>query len=97
MLDDLAPRLDEHDLPWAPVRSIEELVDDEQARANGFIRSRALRSGREIDTIAPPFQLRDVDLSFGSAPAPGQHREELLLELGYSWEEIERLAEAGAF
>jgi crotonobetainyl-CoA:carnitine CoA-transferase CaiB-like acyl-CoA transferase len=96
-LDDLAPRLDENDLPWAPVRSIEELVDDEQARANGFIRSRELRSGREIDTIAPPFLLRDVELSLGSAPEPGQHREELLLEVGYSWEEIERLAEAGAF
>ncbi len=96
-LDELGPLLDAADLPWAPVSSLEEIVDDEQARANGLILSRAHRSGREIDVPAPPFRLRDVPLTLGPAPEVGQHREELLLEMGYDWPDIERLANDGAF
>lgn len=96
-LEELTPLLDGADLPWAPVSSLEELVDDPQARANGFILSRPHRSGREIDVPAPPFRLRDIPLTLGPAPETGQHREELLLELGYDWAEIERLDRDGAF
>jgi formyl-CoA transferase len=32
----------------------------------------------------------------GGGPELGQHTEEVLLEAGYSWEEIERLKDAGA-
>jgi crotonobetainyl-CoA:carnitine CoA-transferase CaiB-like acyl-CoA transferase len=96
-LDEIAPLLDAADLPWAPVSSLEEIVNDEQARANGLILSRLHRSGREIDVPAPPFRLRDVPLTLGPAPEVGQHREELLLELGYDWPDIERLASDGAF
>jgi crotonobetainyl-CoA:carnitine CoA-transferase CaiB-like acyl-CoA transferase len=38
----------------------------------------------EIETTAKP------------APEYGQHSEEILLELGYSWEEIATMREAGA-
>ena len=96
-LAELSPLLDSADLPWAPVSSLEEIVDDEQIRANGLILSRRHRSGREIDVAAPPFRLRDVPLTLEPAPETGQHREELLRELGYDWPEIERLANSGAF
>ena len=96
-LDELAPLLDAADLPWAPVSSLEEIVDDEQVRANGLILSRRHRSGRMIDVPAPPFRLRNAPLTLGPAPEVGQHREELLLELGYGWPDIERLANNGAF
>ena len=96
-LEELGPLLDGADIPWAPVSSIDEIPTDEQARANGFIVKRKHRSGREIDVVAPPFQLRGVQLVLDGAPEVGQHREELLLELGYDWPEIERLDRAGAF
>ena len=96
-LEELAPLLDGADIPWAPISSIDDLAMDEQARANGFIIRRKHRSGREIDVVAPPFQLRGVPLVLDGSPEIGQHREELLLELGYDWPEIERLDRAGAF
>ena len=96
-LEELGPLLDGADIPWAPVSSIDDIPTDEQARANGFIVRRTHRSGREIDVVAPPFQLRGVQLVLDGAPEIGQHREELLLELGYDWPEIERLDRAGAF
>ena len=96
-LDEVAPLLDGADIPWAPISTIDDLAIDEQARANGFIVTRTHRSGREIDVVAPPFQLRGVPLVLAGSPELGQHREELLLELGYDWPEIERLDRAGAF
>jgi crotonobetainyl-CoA:carnitine CoA-transferase CaiB-like acyl-CoA transferase len=96
-LDELAPRLDAADLPWSPVLSLEEITIDEQARVNGLVRTKQHRSGLQIDTVAPPFQLRGQPPRLEPSPEVGQHREEILLELGYDWDEITALEGAGAF
>ncbi len=96
-LDELGPRLDEHDLPWSPIFSLTDIANDEQARVNGYVTRKLHRSGVEIDTVAPPFSLRDVPFDLGPSPEVGQHLEEVLLECGYGWDDIERLREAGAF
>jgi formyl-CoA transferase len=96
-LDELAPRLDAADLPWSPVLSLEEITTDEQARVNGMVRTKRHRSGLQIDTVAPPFQIRGQPARLEPAPEVGQHREEILLELGYDWHEITALESAGAF
>ena len=47
--------------------------------------------------VATPVQLSKTPVELRSgAPELGQHTEEVLLELGYSWEEIEALRAAGA-
>jgi len=33
---------------------------------------------------------------FVAAPEPGQHTEEILLEMGYNWDEISQLKDDGA-
>lgn len=96
-LEELQPRLDAADLPWAPIMSLEDIATDDQARVNGMIRTKKHRSGLDIDSIAPPFQLRDQPPRLEPSPAVGQHREELLIELGYEWDEIVELGKTGAF
>lgn len=91
------PVLDSLDLPWSPIFDGEDICADEQARVNGYILTREHRSGQKVEVIAPPFQLRGLEMSLKSAPETGQHTEEVLLELGYSWDEIGRIREAGAF
>ena len=96
-LDDLGPRLDERDLPWSPIFSLSDIVDDEQARANGYLVSKQHRSGAQITSIAPPFQLRGQELHFAPAPEVAQHQEEVLQEAGYDWDDIQALRRRGAF
>ena len=72
-------------------------MDDEQARVNNYIVKKQHRSGVEMETLAPPFGLRDEELRLEPSPEAGQHTEEVLLELGYGWDEIGQLRERGAF
>ncbi len=96
-LGEIGPLLDARDLPWSPIFSLTDIAGDEQARINGYIVAKQHRSGVEIDVLAPPFLLRDVDIEMGPAPEVGQHLEEALLEVGYSWDDIDRLRNEGAF
>ena len=95
--DELARRLDDQDLPWSPIFNATEIAGDEQARANGYIVAKRHRSGRHIETVSPPFHLRGLPLRFGPAPEAGHDTEAVLGEAGYSWDEISRLRDRGAY
>jgi crotonobetainyl-CoA:carnitine CoA-transferase CaiB-like acyl-CoA transferase len=90
------PILDRADMWWAPVQTTKEVVDDPQATAAGAFVDVPLPDGGTTRMVASP-----VDFSQGAAtprrPSPelGQHTEEILLELGYSWEAIAELREQG--
>ena len=94
---ELAVRLNARDLPWSQILSLDEVAADRQARANGYIVAKHHRSGRAIETLAPPFALRGVEPQFAPAPEAGEHTEAVLEEHGYSWEQIAELRARGAF
>jgi len=84
------------DAPWAPVQSIAELLDDVQVQANGYI-------GDVVIDGEPAYRLPAVPVQFDGCPPPlrrapehGEDTEDLLLELGYGWDEIAGFKEAGA-
>ncbi|WP_198653649.1 CaiB/BaiF CoA transferase family protein [Actinocorallia populi] len=85
------------DAPWAPVQTVEELLDDPQVTANGYISEVA-----DDGSGHPPYRLPTVPVQFDErppvprrAPEHGEHTEAVLIELGYTWDEIGRLQEAG--
>lgn len=88
--------LNELDAPWAPVQAVEELLDDPQVVANGYIGEVSLDDGRTYRLPAVPVQFDEQGPPLRPAPESGEHTEEVLLELGYDWEEIVRFKEAGA-
>ena len=89
--------LDEHDLVWSPVQDVHEVIADPQVRANGYIQTIDHPNLGPVETIAMPVQFSQSRAEIrGPAPELGQHTEEILLEQGFSWEEISRLREAGA-
>ena len=86
----------ENNCIYGNVASLEEVVTDPQAIANNFFTD---LNHPEVDwkVATPPVKFCQ-EPAYASSPAPevGQHTEEILLELGYSWEEIERLKDEGA-
>jgi len=79
-------------IPYAPNQSLKEIIHDPQARTSGcFVSYDHPQQGR-IDQIANPVIMSQTPANV-RMPAPefGQHTEEVLLEFGYSWEDIARL------
>ena len=88
---------DANDFPWAAAADELEIAEDPQAAANGYVRTMEHRSGRELKILGPPFQLeRAPSANYRSAPELGEHTELVLEELGYDWEQIAGLKQAGA-
>jgi crotonobetainyl-CoA:carnitine CoA-transferase CaiB-like acyl-CoA transferase len=92
-----AAAFDRANMWWAPVQNTDEVLVDPQAHAAGAFVDTPLAGGGSAKMVASP-----VDFSHTSwaptAPTPecGQHTEEVLLELGYDWEQIGALRAKGA-
>ncbi|MBW2285190.1 MAG: CoA transferase [Deltaproteobacteria bacterium] len=72
------------------------MVNDPQALANDFFTEVEHPSGRKIKYIASPAKFSKTPRSIrATAPEVGQHTEEVLLEIGYSWEDLNELKEKG--
>jgi len=81
---------------WAPVQTIGEMLDDPQARAGGVVTEAAVADGT-AEMVAGPAEFAGTPLAMPAmAPELGQHTEEVLLELGYDWEQIAALRDGGA-
>jgi len=83
----------QHNVIYGRVASPTEVVKDEQAWANSFFPALHYPES-ELRVVATPVKFCDNPASV-RAPAPelGQHTEEVLLDMGYGWEEIARLKE----
>jgi crotonobetainyl-CoA:carnitine CoA-transferase CaiB-like acyl-CoA transferase len=94
--DEWAPRLDAADVWWAKVQHVHDLIEDEQAHAAGGFVEVALADGSTAPMVATP-----VDFSgrsrFSGRPTPelGEDTELVLMELGWDWQRIEDLKQAG--
>ena len=75
-----------------------EIAADPQVWANGYlIEVEHPEWGRQA-VIGSPIRFSDTPAHPGAvAPELGQHTEEVLLEAGYTWEEIADLRERGAW
>jgi len=96
-LEEWADVFDREDVWWAPVQHAHEVVADPQARAAGGFVTIPLDGDREVDMVATPIDFLGTPwVPRGTAPEFSQHTEEVLLELGHSWDRIAELKELGA-
>jgi crotonobetainyl-CoA:carnitine CoA-transferase CaiB-like acyl-CoA transferase len=96
-LADWAERFDRVGMWWAPMLTTEEVVTDPQAHAAGVFVDVPQPEGEAAPAVATPCDFSGTPWHVTRAsPECGQHTEEVLLELGYDWEEIARLKEQGA-
>ena len=91
-----AARLDEAGLPWEPISSVEEVGVSPQLEATGSIVEVEHPQHGSLKELASPFRIGNESFaSKVSAPELGASTEDVLLDLGYSREEIVGLKEAG--
>jgi crotonobetainyl-CoA:carnitine CoA-transferase CaiB-like acyl-CoA transferase len=81
---------------WGPVQSAYELHEDPDVIANGYIPTITSMSGAPFAMPVNPVQFDEQQVVPPGAPEHGQHTEELLLEAGVAWEDIEKYKESGA-
>ncbi|MBN2062392.1 MAG: CoA transferase [Deltaproteobacteria bacterium] len=88
-LDEWRPRLNKAGIPWSPVQTLQEVVKDPQARANDFFVPLDHPAHGHVEVVANPIKLSKTSHTVKADPEFGQHTEEILLENGYTWDDIE--------
>ncbi len=95
--EEIARRLDEADLVWAPVQTPADVAADPQVAAAGAFVEVEDGQGGTFRSIAAPARFPGADAE-RRPPSPrlGEHTRQVLTELGYGPAEIEAMFEAGA-
>jgi crotonobetainyl-CoA:carnitine CoA-transferase CaiB-like acyl-CoA transferase len=73
---------------WAPVRTPLEVHDDPQVAANGYLEEIITANGVTIKVPTNPVQFDLTQPSVRGAPGHGEHTDEVLLELGLTYDAI---------
>ena len=94
-VDEWAEIFDREDIWWAPVQTLAEVVADPVIERSGAWVDVPLPDG-PVKMVASPVDFHGTPWApTAGAPELEQHTEEVLLELGYDWDGIGKLREAG--
>jgi len=82
----------------APVRTYDQVAADPQVLLNGYVVPTEHPEFGSINMVGSPVRFSDTPATPSAiAPELGQHTEDVLLELGFDWDDIERLRAQGAY
>src|ERR1700761_3147903 len=84
------------DIPCAPVLTMKELANDESLRASGSIVEVDHKVRGKYLTVGSPIKFSELKPVITGSPLLGEHTEEVLLELGYSKEQVAQMQESQA-
>jgi formyl-CoA transferase len=88
-------QLRKFEVPAAPVLSMKEIVHDAALRASGMIVEVPHKERGTYITVGSPIKFSDFTPTITGSPLLGEHTDEVLTELGYSPDQIEKLCEKG--
>ena len=94
--DEWAPIFEKYDLVWAYVHTVLSAINDPQTEANQFVVEVDHAELGKVKMVNSPIRFSETPHEV-KIPPPllGQHTEEILIEIGYSWDAIGKLKENG--
>lgn len=81
---------------WTPFQTLDELYEDPQVVANGYLPEIEAPNGDKVQLVASPVQFDEQPITATRAPEFGEHTEMILVSTGMDWDEIAALKESGA-
>ncbi len=95
--DEWAQILDQMEVRYAPVNDYAQAVADPLVTTNNYIVELEDSNGETKKVVGSPIRMSETPATPSvSAPELGQHTEEILIELGYTWEQIGELRDLQA-
>jgi crotonobetainyl-CoA:carnitine CoA-transferase CaiB-like acyl-CoA transferase len=89
--DEWLPILDRLKGPWSPVVKPSEVWSDPQVVANDYLSRLTASDGSEVTVVSVPVQFNASSPPLTRAPEHGEHTEQILLDSGFEWDEIQQL------
>lgn len=93
----LIPLLESHGVPCGPVNSIPESLKDPHFAARDLLIEYEHDTLGDVKMVASPVKIGGIKAEPKRGPRRGEHNEEMLKELGFSSDEVDRLKKEGAF
>ena len=92
-----AASLDRHGCMWAPVQTLDQVVADPQVHANGYSTTLTHVEEGDFEILTVPIKYaRTPGIPTSPAPELGQDTELILLDLGYTWDDLAIFKDNGA-
>ncbi|MDD5289283.1 MAG: CoA transferase [Dehalococcoidales bacterium] len=87
-------RFRDNECTYGKVQTPAEVINDPQAIANGFFADLQIPGDGKVKVVNPPIKFKQNPAKLGTpAPELGQNTEEILLDIGYHWDDIANLKE----
>ena len=89
-------KFDKAGVPAGPVKFVQEMLDDEQVKANDMVVEVQHSAAGKIRMAGPMVKMSETPLQINSAsPSLGEHTELILDSLGYTEQDISKLRRNG--
>lgn len=81
---------------WTPFQTLDEIYEDPQSIANGYLPTMTAANGQEVQLVASPAQFDETPVEMTRCPGHGEHTDEALLAAGFDMDQILELKVSGA-
>jgi crotonobetainyl-CoA:carnitine CoA-transferase CaiB-like acyl-CoA transferase len=95
-LDKWRKTLASQDGQWAIIQTTSEVLDDIQAEPNGYLRWVPYDNGATLPLVVAPVQFDGEAAALTPGPAHAADTDQVLMDAGYTWDDLLRLKERGA-